>query len=109
MNGIGKHSSLLRYGINNAREKFYSTDSYKTFGSKINHSFGKMDRSIVALSFYYCTKTVWLTKRIGSSGLYYKPMTIVNDNSRVVNDLEASLTDDAGVVIYDRHMFLVLS
>ncbi len=32
---------------------------------------------------------------------------IVNDNSRVVNKLEASLTDDARVVIYDRHMFIV--
>jgi hypothetical protein len=26
---------------------------------------------------------------------YYKPMTIVNDDSRVVNKLEASLTNDA--------------
>jgi hypothetical protein len=34
-------------------------------------------------------------------------MTIVNDNSRVVNKLEASLTDDARVVIYDRQMFIV--
>ncbi len=34
-------------------------------------------------------------------------MTIVNDNSRVVNKLEASLTDDARVVIYNRHMFIV--
>jgi hypothetical protein len=34
-------------------------------------------------------------------------MTIINDNSRVVNKLEASLTDDARVVIYDRHMFIV--
>jgi hypothetical protein len=41
------------------------------------------------------------------SGLYYKPMTIVNDESRVINKLEASLTDDARVVIYDRHMFIV--
>jgi len=41
------------------------------------------------------------------SGLYYKPMTIVNDDSRVINKLEASLTDDARVVIYDRHMFVV--
>ncbi len=32
-------------------------------------------------------------------GLYYKPMTIVNDDSRVINKLEASLTDDARVVI----------
>jgi hypothetical protein len=43
-----------------------------------------------------------------TSGLYYKPMTIVNDNSRVVNKLETSLTDDARAVIYDRHMSIVL-
>jgi hypothetical protein len=42
-----------------------------------------------------------------TSGLYYKLMTIVNDNSRVVNKLEASLTDDDRVVIYDQHMFIV--
>ncbi len=33
-------------------------------------------------------------------------MTIVNDYSRVVNKLEASLTDDARVVIYNHHMFI---
>jgi hypothetical protein len=32
---------------------------------------------------------------------------IVNDYSRVINRLEASLTDDARVIIYDRHMFIV--
>jgi hypothetical protein len=42
-----------------------------------------------------------------TSGLYYKPMTIVNDDSVVVNKLEASLTDDARDIIYDRHMFIV--
>jgi hypothetical protein len=31
-------------------------------------------------------------------------MTVVNDNSRVANKLEASLTDDARVVIYDCQM-----
>jgi hypothetical protein len=31
------------------------------------------------------------------SGLFYKPMMIVSDDSRVVNKLEASLTDDARV------------
>jgi hypothetical protein len=39
-------------------------------------------------------------------GLYYKPMTIVNDDSRVVNKLEASLTENDKVIIYDRHMFI---
>ncbi len=32
---------------------------------------------------------------------------IVDDDSRVVNKLEASLTDDARIIIYDRHMFIV--
>ena len=32
---------------------------------------------------------------------------IVNDDSRVVNKLEVLLTDDARVVIYDRHMLIV--
>ncbi len=40
-------------------------------------------------------------------GLYYKPMTIVNDDSRAVNKFEALLNDDARVVIYDRHMFIL--
>jgi hypothetical protein len=34
-------------------------------------------------------------------------MMIVNDDSGVINKLEASLTDDARVVIYDCHMFIV--
>jgi hypothetical protein len=34
-------------------------------------------------------------------------MTIVNDDSRIINKLEASLTDDARFIIYDHHMFIV--
>ncbi len=34
-------------------------------------------------------------------------MMIVNDDSRVANKLEASITDDDRVVIYDCHMFIV--
>ncbi len=34
-------------------------------------------------------------------------MTIVNDDSRVVNKLETSLSDDDRGVIYDRHVFIV--
>ncbi len=34
-------------------------------------------------------------------------MTIVNDDSSVANKLETSLTDDARVIIYDHHMFIV--
>ncbi len=43
------------------------------------------------------------------SGLYYKLVTIVNDDSRVVYKLEASLTDDTRVVIYNCHMLIVLA
>ncbi len=32
------------------------------------------------------------------SGLYYKPITFVNDDSSVINKLETSLIDDARVV-----------
>ncbi len=34
-------------------------------------------------------------------------MKIVNDDSRVVNKFETSPTDDARIVIYDCHMFIV--
>ncbi len=34
-------------------------------------------------------------------------MMFVNDDFRAFNKLETSLTDDARVVIYDRHMFIV--
>jgi hypothetical protein len=39
--------------------------------------------------------------------LYNKPMMIVNDDSRVINRLETSLTDDGRVVICDHHMFII--
>ncbi len=34
-------------------------------------------------------------------------MAIVNEDSRVVTMLETSLSDNARVVIYDRHKFIV--
>jgi len=34
-------------------------------------------------------------------------MTIVNDDSRVINKFETSLTNDARAVIYDHQMFIV--
>jgi hypothetical protein len=37
----------------------------------------------------------------------YKPMPIVNYDSRVVNKLKTSLTGNARVVIYDHHLFIV--
>ncbi len=44
---------------------------------------------------------------VSSCGLYYKPMTIANDDSRISNELEALLNDDARLIIYNHHMFIV--
>ncbi len=41
------------------------------------------------------------------NGLYYKHVTIVNYASSGFNKLRASHNDDARVVIYDPHMFIV--
>jgi hypothetical protein len=46
-------------------------------------------------------------RNLTTCGLYYKPMMIVNNDSRVVNKLETSLTDDARVIIYNCPMFIV--
>jgi len=40
-------------------------------------------------------------------GLYYKHTMIVNYASSIINKLEALLTDDTRVIIYDRHVFIV--
>jgi hypothetical protein len=39
-------------------------------------------------------------------GMYYKPITIVNDDSCIITKLETSLIDDATVIIYNCHMFI---
>jgi hypothetical protein len=41
------------------------------------------------------------------SGLYYKHMTIVNDDSSAVSEQSFKLIDSAGGVIYDRRMFTI--
>ncbi len=69
---------------------------------------GKLFQSILTntLSLYenYGQKSFY---NIGSSGRYYKPITIVNDDCSLINKLETSLIDDARVVICDRHMLIV--
>ncbi len=47
------------------------------------------------------------SKQKSPCGLYYKNMTIVNYASSIVNKLQALLTDNAGVIIYDHHVFIV--
>jgi hypothetical protein len=39
--------------------------------------------------------------------MYHKHITIINDDSSIVNKFGTSLADAARVVIYDRHMFIV--
>ncbi len=52
-------------------------------------------------------RCIFLNKDLLISGLYYKHTKIVNYASSIVNKLEAMLNDDARVVIYDCHVFIV--
>ncbi len=49
----------------------------------------------------------WHFYNIGPCGLYYIHTTIVNYACSIVNKLKALLTDNARVIIYDRHVFIV--
>jgi hypothetical protein len=42
-----------------------------------------------------------------SSSLYYKHVTIINDDSSIVSKWSFKLIDDAGVVIYDHNRFIM--
>jgi len=55
----------------------------------------------------FCKKDFYYKTVKTSSDLYYKHVTIVNDDSSIINKFEASLSDDARVVIYNHHMFIV--
>ncbi len=59
----------------------------------------------MAVSDYYQVNLV-IKALSPSSGLYYKHIMIVYDNSSIVNKFVASLTDTAWVTIYD-YMFIV--
>jgi hypothetical protein len=59
----------------------------------------------VISSVYDSSKQSFIFSLIVTCGQYYKHMTIVNDDSSIVNKLEALLTDDARGVIYDRRKF----
>ncbi len=41
-----------------------------------------------------------------SSGLYYKYVMIINDDSSIVSKWRIKLIDDPRVIIYDRHKFI---
>jgi hypothetical protein len=55
---------------------------------------------------HFCRKSIYPAVFAGQWPIY-KHITIVNYVSSIVNKLGASLTDNASVIIYDRHMFIV--
>jgi hypothetical protein len=54
---------------------------------------------------WYDTKNVELKLKL--SGLYYKHVTIVNDDSSVVSKWNFKLIDNPRVIIYDRHRLII--
>jgi hypothetical protein len=54
---------------------------------------------IITHSQYNSNSVIRMSQISPFSGLYYKPLMIVNDDFRVANKLETSLTEDARVFI----------
>jgi hypothetical protein len=89
---------------------------FATLLTKYEYDYANLDPLIIHLNTFSAawvgTGTIKLFATIISnilyivSGLYYKHITIVNDDTSIVNKLGASLTDDTRVVIYDHHMFI---
>jgi hypothetical protein len=63
-----------------------------------------MAMQIFGYKFMYLFTFITFAK---TSGLYYKHSTVINDDSNIINKFEASIADDARVIIYDCHMFIV--
>jgi hypothetical protein len=43
----------------------------------------------------------------GTSGLYYKQVTIVNDDSSIISKRSLKLIDGPRIIIYDLHRFII--
>jgi len=69
-----------------------------TFDDHLN----KNDKFNKKLSFF-----IIFWSMLQSSGLYYKHVTIVNDNSSIVSKWSFKLIDDPRVIIYDHHRFII--
>jgi hypothetical protein len=54
-----------------------------------------------------CSGQIFKFVKSVGPGLYYKHMTIVNDDSRLVIKRSFKLIDAARSVIHDRHIFIV--
>ncbi len=51
--------------------------------------------------------TQMLHSRVGSCGLYYKRVMIINDDSSIISKSSFKHIDDSRVIIYDHHMFII--
>jgi hypothetical protein len=87
------------------KRTFYLLVRYYVINVPLNRRFLNSDHLIVIHIFKDENKIN--LQNIKTSCQYYKPMTVVNDDSRVVTKLETSLTDEARVVIYDRYMSII--
>ncbi len=94
-----------RYESSNLRSR---ADCSTTVPLPLDPLYQRLHARLVAYTIMCSTRVrSILVHKYQTSGLYYKPMTIVNDDSRVINQLENSLTDDYRVVIYNHHKFTV--
>ncbi len=73
---------------------------------------GEGIRDFYVWDFYHFWDSGFLRLGLFRSGkvrgaLYCKHMVMLNDDSSIINKLGASLTDDARVIIYNHHVFIV--
>jgi hypothetical protein len=79
--GSGKHSSLLRHCNNYGRNKFYDTGPWSL--KKCKQSICSVTLNSNVLTFFQTISNLMLAMK-DNQGLYYKHITIVNGDSRVV-------------------------
>ncbi len=66
----------------------------------------KKIRNFKNLNFHFYTVRTFASEAGKTCGLYYKHITIVNDDSSCINKCHLSLNDDARVIIYNCNMFI---
>jgi len=109
-NQISNNVLLLRREILTRRVKYYLSWVSLYFTSILVLKLFRLNGVEVKSSLTVPQK-MWISGKKSwcfiTSGLYYKHVTIVNYTSSFVNNLRASLNDNARVIIYDCHMFIV--
>ncbi len=96
-----KWSTWHKIGINLPNSKFYII-----WGSCHRPPVLKKPQ-IFTLQLNHLTWNSSIIDRFYTSGLYYKHVTIVNDDSSIISKWSFKLSDDPRVVIYDCHTFII--